>query len=126
VTTVSALLQSQYPSVPVFYENTKQIDLVNISEKFIKVTIDFEDAYQFTMNDTPLDKIYGNVSLEYYCKEGYGSKSALEFFDFMESNLKYQTINGVYFTSPRPGDKESHDGWMSFEINVSFFFVTML
>lgn len=122
VTALNSALTSGFPGTKVFYENTTQIDLDKVGVMFVAVAIDFDDSIRMTIDPTATSKTFGEISLTVFAKEGQGTKSALQLFDFTTALLKYGSFGEVTTECPRPGRKISKQGWMSMELAVPFFF----
>lgn len=114
-----------YPSVPIFYENTLSVDLDTVGDMFVKVSIDFEDAFQsdIDLDPVPGHQVEGAMTLTMFLKEGRGSRSVYQVFDFVANNLTLRPlVNSVHLGVPSPGRKMSKDGWVTHEFFVPFSF----
>lgn len=113
-----------YPSVPIFYENTAQIDLDTVGNTFLAVAVDFHDAVQADMDLDPYpgEEVFGEVNLRLFAKGGMGTRNTLAMFDFLTALMRQKRLSGVTTLSPAPGRKQSRDGWVSFDLNVPFRF----
>ena len=109
-----------YPNVKIFYENTTQIDLDSVGASFLAVSIDFQDSVREGMDPSPISATYGVITLRLFSKEGQGTKTTLQMFDWLTALLKYKLLSGVTLDCPRPGKKISRDGWASADLIVDF------
>lgn len=111
-----------YPSIPLFYENTTQIDLDSVGTIFMSVAVNFTDAMRQDIDPSPISKVWGEVTLKLFVKKGQGTRVTLAMQDFLTGLMKYRQVSGVTLEMPTPGKKESKDGWSSLDLNVPFFF----
>lgn len=111
-----------YPGVRLFYENAVQIDLDSVGNNFLAVSIDFDDTIRMEINPNPTSKTYGIVTLRLFSKEGQGTRTTLQMFDWLTALMKYRDIGGVTLECPTPGPKQARDGWASYDLSVPFFF----
>lgn len=125
VTLLNTALGAQYPTVPVFWENTTAVALDKVGERFIKVQIDFDDAQQMTVNGAPHHMTFGTLRLSIFWKEGAGTLTTLQMMDYLTGLTKYKLTGTVTFWTPAPGRKVSQDGWISQDLEVPFRFHTM-
>ena len=122
VTYIDATWRAAYPGVEIFYENTRQVDLDTVGDKFVTVAIDFTDTLRMDMDAAPTSRSFGEVSFRLFAKEGVGTRTTLQMFDFLQAAMKYRAVSGVTLQCPTPGPKRSASGWMSFDLDVPFFF----
>lgn len=113
---------TQYPSIPVFYENTVQIDLDTVGDIFLTVSIDFTDSQRLDIDAAPASETFGDVTLRLFTKEGTGTLKTLQVFDWLTATMKYRDLGGVTLGCPDPGPKVSKTGWLSSDLYVSFSF----
>ena len=111
-----------WPGVPMYYENTVQIDLDTAPPVFVTVYVNFTDGLCMEINANPTSKTWGEVTFRVFAKEGEGTKKALHVFDFLTVLMKYRTLGGVQTDFPVPGPKQSARGWVSYDLDVPFFF----
>lgn len=115
-------LTASYPTVPVFYENTVQVDLNTVGDQFLRVSIDFITAKQATIEFSPQQRVLGELTFQMLCKEGSGTRTTLAFYDHVFGTLANRMIGGVTLRTPVPGKKEIKSGWASFTLAVPFTF----
>jgi hypothetical protein len=125
VTKINAAFTTNYPLMPVFYENTLTADLAKVGEMFVKVEIDFIDRIAVTVNNEPETESEGEVVLTVFSKEGTGSRKVLALFDFLNQEFRYQTIGALVLKTPTPGTKAGKNGWASSELICGFCFTSM-
>lgn len=111
-----------YPTMPVFWENTKQVDLASVVSPFVRVEINFTDCVDLTMNDIPIDEDTGEVSISILYKEGEGTRAGLALWDFLKPYMKHKSLSGVKTYTPHPGRKQESAGWVLTELVVPFSF----
>lgn len=111
-----------YPTVPVFYENTTQIDLDKVGAGFVTATIDFTDSARQDIDPAPISKTWGEVILRLFVKEGRGIRNTLSMQDTLTGLMKYRKLGGVTLECPAPGMRIDKDGWKSYDLNVPFYF----
>lgn len=109
-------------SVPVFWENTLEIDLDKVGDHFIKVQVDFDDSTQMTINDHPERRVYGEVVFTLMSKGGTGTLTRLGLIDSIENVVSFTRTTKVQFEVPRVGRKQERDGWVSQDFRAPFFF----
>ena len=122
ITAFNAPWASAWPGVPMYFENTTQIDLDTAPPVFVAAAIDFTDGMRLDIDASPMSKTWGEVTFRIFAKEGQGTKTALQVFDFLTALMKYQTFGGVTTECPAPGPKQASKGWVSFDLTVPFFF----
>lgn len=113
---------SAYPTIPVFYENTTQIALDTVGFSFLTVAVDFQDAIRQGIDSTPETRMFGEVTLRLFIKEGQGTRTTLAIQDYLTALMKYRELAGVTLDTVSPGKKQSRDGWSSYDLLVSFSF----
>lgn len=112
-----------FPAVPVFYENTTQIDLDKVGSGFVTAAVDFTDALQQDIDVAPATRTYGEVVLRLFVKEGQGVRGTLAMKDTLIGLMKYRKLGGVTLECPTHGRKmPPRDGWQSMDIVVPFHF----
>ncbi len=111
-----------FPAVPVFYENTLQIDLDTVGSSFLTVSIDYTDSKQQDIDPSPITRTWGEVVLRLFVKEGGGIRNTLAMQDTLTALMKYRKLGDVTLECPAPGKKQSRDGWQSVDLNAPFFF----
>ena len=121
-TLVNTAWTTQYPSVPIFHENTKQIPLDTVGKVFLFVAIAFEDTFRTSVDIDPISESHGVITLRLFAKEGSGVRTALGMKDFLTDTLKYQSTGGITIDCPTPGRSEDRDGWTSMDLIVPFQF----
>ena len=112
------------PTIPIYYENTTQIDLDSVGNLFVKVDIDFTDALRLDIDPTPHCETHGEIVLMVLSKEGTGVSGALALYDYLDTLLRHQSLSGVTLMTPFPGRKDLKDGWLVMEMIVPFSFYT--
>lgn len=121
-TLVDTAWKAQYPAIPIFHENTKQIPLDAVGNTFLLVAITFHDTLRTSVDLSPISESHGFITLRLFAKEGTGVRTTLGMTDFLTTTLKYQTPSGVTLDCPTPGRTQQQDGWTSTDLNVPFKF----
>ena len=112
-----------YPNVPIFYENTLAVDLDAVpGGMFLMVSIPFSDSVRQGIDATPMSRVWGEVNLRLFSKDGMGVRSTLQVFDFLTSVLAYRKLSGVTLDAVVPGRNQTRDGWVSRDVNAGFSF----
>lgn len=119
---VEAALAADHPTVPRFYENTKQVDVTKVVDPFVRISVNFQDARQATIEAAPVTRVRGEVTFEVCCREGTGTRQAAVLFDYLDTLMKHQAVSGVTLETPSPGRKFSTAGWEKSDLNVPFYF----
>ena len=111
-----------YPAIKVIYENTVTVELDTVGSTFLRVSIDFTDSVAQGIDPIPITASYGEVLLQMFVKDGAGTRDAMLRMNFLRELLKYQKLTGVTLQCPRPGRKQSRNGWSSSDLQVPFYF----
>lgn len=111
-----------YPGVKIFYENTVQVSLDDVGDRFTTASIDFTDSVRQGIDESPITGSYGVITMRLFSKEGTGVNSTLEEATFLRNLLKYKKLAGVTLDCPRMGKKVAKDGWVSQDLIVPFQF----
>ena len=122
ITRVNTTLNASYPTLPVFYENTRSVDYNTVGSQFLQVAIDFDNAKMATMNDAPTDLIIGRVCFRHWVREGGGSRATNQVFDTLNVALRHNTTNGVTTTTPNFGVTRNLKEWLISELFIPFKF----
>jgi hypothetical protein len=110
-----------FPNVPVFYENTTQVDLDSVGASFVTVGVDYTDSKRLDIDPAPATRTWGEVILRLFVKEGGGIRSTLAMQDTLTGLMKYRKLGGVTLDCPTPGRKQARDGWQSIDLRVPFY-----
>lgn len=121
-TLVDTAWTTQYPSVAIFHENTKQIPLDTVGKNFLLVMVEFDDTFRTSVDLNPISESHGVIRLRLFAKEGSGVRTALGMKDYLTNALKYQVTGGITIDCPTPGRSEDRDGWTSMDLIVPFQF----
>ena len=126
VTLLHTNLSADKPYLPVYWENTTAIDLDMAADPFIRITIEFDDAEQMTINNTPERRVYGDLFITVFTKTGRGTRHVLELFDYLENVVKYRNTGQVCLLTPQAGRKVEQGGWVAHVLRAPFFFDSMV
>lgn len=124
VTHLNTSFTATYPSIPMFYENTTQVNLDAVGNAFVAVSINFTDAMRLNIDSNPKCRSNGELSVRIFAKEGQGVTTSLGLIDYLTDLMKFQELSGVTTETPFPGKKEQKDGWLYTDLIVPFFFYT--
>lgn len=119
---IVTFITSNFTDIPVFWENTLEVDLDEVDDRFLRVEIDFNAGEQISIEFSPQDRTYGIVVLTVMTKEGLGTRATLAVQDTLKQLLRHQTLSGVVLRTPVPGDKQVKGGWEARELLVPFHF----
>jgi hypothetical protein len=111
-----------FPSVPVFYENTTQVDMDKVGPTFLSVSVDFEDARRLDIDPDPHTESFGSMGMRLFVKEGAGVRGVLAMQDALNSIMKYRRMGDLTLEVPVPGRKIQKDGWVSYDLTAPFRF----
>ena len=114
---------SMYPTVKIFNENTVKIDLDAVGGTFLRVSIDFTDSLRQGIDLDPYTASHGEVTLQLFSKDGQGTRDILSKLNYLRGLMKYQRLAGVDLDCPRPGRKQTRNGWTSQDLIVPFYFL---
>ncbi len=126
VTLIHTALQTDRPTLPVFWANTKVVDLDTVGSLFLRVEVEFTDARQLTINNDPEHRTYGMVYFSVFSKEGTGDRATLDLFEYLTNVVKFQRSANYTFLTPRPGRREARSGWVSAELHAPFQFESLV
>ena len=110
------------PTIPLFYENTTQVSLDAVGERFVTAAIDFTDSVRQGIDEAPVTASYGVLTVRLFSKEGTGVNPTLSSVGFLRNLLKYRKLSGVTTDCPRVGKKITKDGWVSVDLVTPFSF----
>ncbi|MBI3144733.1 MAG: hypothetical protein HYZ18_05575 [Pseudogulbenkiania sp.] len=122
VALINTAIGVSYPTLKVFYENTLSVDLDTVGDRFVRIELEFDDAAQLTINNTPADRTYGTVYFTIFLKEGLGTRPYLELVQFFKDLVAFKTATHYRFEVVRPGKRGAPDGWRSYEVTAPFWF----
>ena len=123
VTHVHNTLVAQLPTLKVFWENTVEVDVNTVGDRFMQAEVNFEDALLASPTDL-FDHVTGTIGFRLFMKAGTGTRASLQMFDTINAAVRHKTLSGVVTGTPTYGRKESRDGWSSTEFMVPFEFWT--
>ena len=123
VTHLHPLLKAAFPDIPVFYENTVQVDLDKVGDMFITIAVGFDDSSALGVDSVPMSMTLGEVVFRVFVKSGVGTRRTLQIMDGITSIMKYKNLASVRIECPYPGRKISKDGWTSLDLNAPFYFI---
>lgn len=118
---------SHKATTPIFYKRQQDsIDLEELTtlgvDKFIKFTVLFDTNEQISLGKAPLSRLYGNLDITLFAKEGSSERDQQVLLDELTEIFKFQALgSGLHTRVPTPGRSEEHDGWCSQTLRVPFF-----
>ena len=68
ITAFNAPWASAWPGVPMYFENTTQIDLDTAPPVFVAAAIDFTDGMRLELDANPTSKTWGEVTFRIFAK----------------------------------------------------------
>ena len=122
ITHFSTNWATQYPTIPVVYDNTNTVDLDTVGNVFLRTTFALEDASQASIGDSPMQRVRGHLYISIFSRAGTGTRSGIGYLDYISTLFKFKNLSGVTVGAPSPTFKESHDGWHMQMIGIPFFF----
>lgn len=122
VTLINSKFSADHPTLKVFYQNTKKVDINTVGDQFVRITVDMMKGKQSSIEFEPRRRVLGEVILEFVYKEGLGTRYALEMYDYVESFLAMKSLTKVSTRVASPGADWEKEGWAGFRITVPFFF----
>ena len=122
VAKASAAFAANHPTLPVFWDNALEIDPDATGSPFVRVTIEFDDARQLTINGVPERRVDGEIVFSIFTKKGSGTRTTLALVDFLETEFKYVTTGPVKTSTPYLAPKDDRGGWVNQDVLVPFFF----
>lgn len=125
VAKASAAFAANHPALPVFWDNATEVDPDVTASPFVRVTIEFDDARQLTINGVPERRVDGEIVFSIFTKKGSGTRAVLDLVDFIEGEFKYVTAGPVKTSTPYLTPKSERGGWVSQDVLVPFFFYSL-
>jgi hypothetical protein len=122
ITKVSAVLAANLPALPAFYENSDAIPIAEVGDAFVRIRMDFNNAKQAEMGQTPITRHAGELCITHAQRTGTGTAALLARANTINNELKHFSSGQLQFAVPYPGRKESHDGWYFQDWCVPFWF----
>lgn len=119
---ISAAIATDKPAWKVFYENADKPDVNTVGDQYIVVAIDFLSAKQATIEYAPKRRSLGDIVFRVVTKEGLGTRSTLEVFDYVEGLLANKIVGGITLRTAVPGKKRTSAGWTLADIAIPFVF----
>ncbi len=117
---VNTALSTDYPTLKVFWENAVVPDVNTVGDMFVQIEVNFQDEFDTTL--APDTMATGEVNFRVHCREGTGTRAAASLFDYLRNLMKFQIVSGVTLYTPRPGRKDSKNGWAYLDLNAPFSF----
>jgi hypothetical protein len=110
---------AQFPDLPIVYDN-QPFERNAQPEKFVEVSIVFDDSSQVFLGSDPLTRVQGTVEVLYICRAGLGSREALAVLDWFSQLLKYRVVGRLQLRHPKVSPGDSVPGWYSPSLAVGF------
>ena len=124
VTHIHTTLQTYLPTLPVFYENTVEVDVNTVGDQFVRVSVDFDHTFLATFSSDLIDRVVGTITFQIFTKEGKGTRSTLAIMDTLNAQMRHRLLGATTTGSCTEGRKESNSGWTSTELLVPFEYFT--
>ncbi len=123
IVTQTELWKLVFPSYPIFYDNTTEVDMDKAGECFLQVEIDFQDSVQ---SDLDLGNIgttsTGEIVFNIFYKKNSGTRATLQRLQTLINLFELKNLSGVITEVPRFGQKRKLGNWVSQELLVPFEF----
>lgn len=110
-----------HPTIPLFYENTEEVDLQNMGDYFLKVEINFTGASQANIGDSPFQREYGELVVTVFARQTLGVRAVLVYLGELSSSIRFRNLGGVHMQEAAAGNETSRDGWFSMDMTVPFY-----
>jgi hypothetical protein len=108
-----------FPGVTLLFDNAP-FDDDNPPERYVEFEVVFYDGHQANISVNPVTRYQGCVYVTAWTKRGIGSREGQGYLDWMASNLKYRTSNGVLLQEPKPTHGPSTNAWFQQGLKVPF------
>lgn len=119
ITSLKTDLDSQYPNLPVAWPNLN-FNWNQPPEEFVAVEIEFYSGSQVGISAQPKSRVRGTVSLTYYAREGLGTRSSAQFFDWT-LRLAYAKLGPANLQAPMPEGSNPWRGYLITTVGFPFF-----
>ena len=116
---VNTAWQAQYPATVMVFDNTPY-DPNATGETYLKCEIKFLKARQMSLGPDSPSRIYGYIYFTAATKVGQGTRAGLEMLGFLAAHMKRVRFGGVQTETPALTGAETHRGWFSEELKVTF------
>lgn len=121
VTRLNANWPSTYSGVPLFYENTQEVDLDKVGDAFLRCAVLINAAEQISVELAPTHRTRGRLEFRVYVKAELGTRVALGYLDYLTTLFKLGNYSGVHTKIPEPVPGQSYKGWYSLGLSVPFW-----
>lgn len=121
VALIDPLFKARFPDLPLVFENLP-FDRSSQPVKFVEVEIEFHDSDQINLSVNPKTRVHGCVVAAYTCRQGLGTRQALEVMGWFSETLKYRALNGLQLASPQPEPGDPVAGWYRASLRVNFHY----
>ena len=111
-----------YPTIPIFYENTTQVDLAAQPDMFVIVELNFVDTDRLVIDPTPLCESVGELAVRIFARDGTGLATTLSMTDYLHTLMSHQQLSGVTMKTAFIGRKSVEVGWMITDLIVPYSF----
>lgn len=123
VTLFNAPFIAAFPAVPVYYENTVEINLDAAPALVVLASVDFMDAIQMEIAPLHTDT-YGEFVLRIHSRASGGFASSLGIADWMHANMSYKITSGVNLNAAYIAKKSTVAGWLLTDVVVPFRYIS--
>ena len=120
VTHVATQLATQLPTTKIVWDNTENVDISSVGNRFVQVEVDFDDAVQATVGADASEQVLGVISFRVFAKVGTGTRETLVLFDVLRDIVAFRDISNISVGVARPGPKQEHKGWVSWDFYADF------
>lgn len=105
------------------FDNGKY-DWNNPKSPTILVEVEFYDAEQVGLSDTPATRDRGFVYVTVIARPQTGSNTTREILDWFRDHLKYRVISGAQLQAPEPDTSTSYKDWYCRGLKFAFHATT--
>ena len=123
VTLLNTHFTTNHPTLKVFWENTTEVNLDTVGDRFVRICIDWHQSRQITIEYKPSTRVVGYIRTTFFTKKGLGSRNTLALIDSFVSSVKYKRISpGITLECPSDVETVTQGNWESREVELRFFF----
>lgn len=117
---IDAVMTTEFPGVPVMYENGPEIDEAAAGDVFVDVEVRWYGASVASVGLNPLGRHTGAISAQVYYKQAEGTAAVGSIVDRLIAELKSKRIGGGITKMPQRSVPTHLEGWYKSGIFVPF------
>ena len=111
---------ANFPALPVAYENGPVPDQDTIGPVWLDVSLRWYSASIASLGATPRTRDHGAVSVNCFCREGFGTQVPDEIIDSLRSLLGGRRLGAGTLWAPQRTAPTNLNGWMKTGIVLPF------